>query len=419
MSEVDSAAIEAAHFPVHAVAAIASGDLLALYPDRLHDVRELASFLVGREVGWGQVRLLTPHLSTAVLGQFASSADTLPGIRDQVGMMGWLSAQPEYTGDDTANIPLRPIENVETLLADIEVQQANEIVRDSLVAVFLGYTLMAKSIEGNILVTSPTYQNAGEPGFRPFNGGKASSHEMQAELNRVIAEYQEMGVELGLENEESLRKLLIQLGLGIDCSNFIYRYSLLSHQQLGLASYDSTIFWPSDKVREFYEAGKWQSRDKDGTVRALTNRQLAFLNANNAVSVAWIRDAFGRNNSVGIVGAEHLCSDGATVPVQPQDIMPGDLVRFDQPNTGRTGHVAAIVSAIHTDHGVELTIYHSWHTRDLDAGLREDRLLIAADGRILSSSHPGLIDPARYSSITVRRQKSIDNHYWAIKAQAA
>ena len=58
---------------------------------------------------------------------------------------------------------------------------------------------------------------------------------------------------------------------------------------------------------------------------------------------------------------------------------------------------------------VRVDFWHSWHSRDFEAGIRRDSLLIKGDS--MQWSHKGLGDPTRYSKYEFRRPKAMAEAY--------
>ncbi len=103
------------------------------------------------------------------------------------------------------------------------------------------FHLQASTVDGLPLSVPCSYQIL-EPGFRPFRAGKATSQELQGELDSVLAQAEARGISAGIEGQESIRKISVQLGLGIDCSNLAFRGLTLLHKRLGLRPYTDNVF---------------------------------------------------------------------------------------------------------------------------------------------------------------------------------
>jgi hypothetical protein len=138
------------------------------------------------------------------------------------------------------------------------------------------------------LVTVPCSYQIVEPGFRPFRSGKASAGELQAELDRTLSQAEERGIDVGIEGEESLRKLLIQQGLGIDCSSFAFRCLVRAHEKLGLEPYTDSVFRSASEIKRLNEKKEsWAAKNEDGSPRPLTPKEQRGLAAGNLLPVSW------------------------------------------------------------------------------------------------------------------------------------
>ena len=393
-----------------------AGDIAAaIFSDQqphqpVSDETEVVSFLMGKEVSPFDIPTLSPHLRQADRGQFEPSYVQLSRLERDI-MQTWLSWQPG--ANEEGLVPLSPITDQE-ILGAIELEKANDEVQAALIGTFLDYHLQAEAGSGEILQAPSTYQIA-EPGFRAFNQGKATADELRVELDRIIQTANEQSVDLGLVNQTALRKLMIQMGLGIDCSNFVYRYLSKAHERLGLPSYDSFVYRPSDEVLQLNESGRWPVRGtEEGSTCNLANNERSILTGNKVVPVSWIRDVFGKD-SARITGAAHICSKEAAKPLQLEELMPGDLISFRRPSTGRVSHVAAIFGIEKNERGTSLEVMHSTHTRGFDSGLRLDTLRINSSGQPIDSTQKSLIDPERYR-FSFCRPQAIATHYDSLRA---
>src|SRR5690606_32773981 len=84
------------------------------------------------------------------------------------------------------------------------------------------------------------------------------------------------------------------------------------------------------------------------------------------------------------------------VPVEPTNLYPGDVLAFNKAGNGVISHVAMVEAVDQVNDSQEVAFWHSWHTRDFDAGLRRDSVRISSDNRQLTWSHEGLADTSRY-----------------------
>jgi len=360
-----------------------AGDIAAaIFSDQqphqpVSDETEVVSFLMGKEVSPFDIPTLSPHLRQADRGQFEPSYVQLSRLERDI-MQTWLSWQPG--ANEEGLVPLSPITDQE-ILGAIELEKANDEVQAALIGTFLDYHLQAEAGSGEILQAPSTYQS----------------------------------VDLGLVNQTALRKLMIQMGLGIDCSNFVYRYLSKAHERLGLPSYDSFVYRPSDEVLQLNESGRWPVRGtEEGSTCNLANNERSILTGNKVVPVSWIRDVFGKD-SARITGAAHICSKEAAKPLQLEELMPGDLISFRRPSTGRVSHVAAIFGIEKNERGTSLEVMHSTHTRGFDSGLRLDTLRINSSGQPIDSTQKSLIDPERYR-FSFCRPQAIATHYDSLRA---
>ncbi|MCA9330967.1 hypothetical protein KC957_02885, partial [Candidatus Saccharibacteria bacterium] len=126
-------------------------------------------------------------------------------------------------------------------------QSHAEVARATVMGVVRDFHVSALLDSGVAVEVPVTYQIV-EPGFRPFEQGKASPDAIQARFDEIVVAAGSRGVALGLESAESVRKLLTQEGLGIDCSNFAFRALQKLHDRLGLTEYEKTVTWQLEKV---------------------------------------------------------------------------------------------------------------------------------------------------------------------------
>ncbi len=282
-------------------------------------------------------------------------------------------------------------------------QDAHQAVLDTA----LDFHLQATTVSG-VAVDVPCSYQIVESGFRPYLSGKGSPEELQQKLDTTITSAAERGEGLGIESQDSLRKLAIQLGLGIDCSNFAYRALTLVHNRLELPSYASTVFRKSSDILSLYESkGSWRAKDEDGELRELTPVELDALTNNGVVDVEWISSVFGKDPQF-ITGSMHIADIEATDPTDPDNLQPGDIIAFNKAAIGTVSHVAIVESVDDTPGGVHVDFWHSWHTRDFDSGLRRDNVSFS-DSPEPSWSHQGLSDPKRYKGHQLLRPKLVSN----------
>ena len=392
-------------FPIETILA-ATDSRIPVHPD---EISNLASHLLGREVNPNEIQDILPHLKDEIIIQHDFLAldpnMRFPDFGSPLNVRDWLGSTAVYAGDA---LPLAPISDREKLTS-IEIQIANGEVRTALIETVLRYHLKAEATDGSPLYVPAPYQIQ-EPGFRPFKGGKASPEELQAELDSEVEKAKLQGINLGLHDEKSLKKMMLQLGLGIDCSNFAFRFAAQANERLGLPPYESTVFKSSEEILNLYRNGRWPARNPDGTERQLTGHELAFLTNNSQVPVDWVCEVFGKQ-AERITAARQICADNATRQVTNDELLPGDLVTFTAPSD-RITHVAVIDEVTP---GSEVSFWHSWHTRNLDAGLRRDTFRISENGEIIGASHPGLEDVSRYKYKGFRRPNALAKHYESLK----
>lgn len=277
------------------------------------------------------------------------------------------------------------------------------------------YHMLAADVQGGLLDVPCSYQIA-EPGFRPFRAGKASGPELQAELNRIVTEAADLDIELGLENAESLRKLLIQNGLGIDCSAFTYQALGQAHAQFDLPDYASTVFIPTEGIRNLHRTkDSWKAKDEQGNERPLSPVERQQLYTQDVVTADWVADVFGKDPEF-VMGSKHMVSPEAAIVVEPQDALPGDLIAFRKAGSGVVSHVAVIetVTLTGTDK-VHLDFWHSWHTRGFDSGLRPDHVTITDEQ--FDWSHADLGN--RYEGHYFARPKALHELVQSLEPEAA
>lgn len=265
------------------------------------------------------------------------------------------------------------------------------------------------TLDGGTIVDVPFVYQIAEPGFRPYRAGKAAPEELREQFATVIGQADERGVALGLESRDSVRKLLFQLGLGVDCSNFAYRAMGRLHERIGLSHYDSTVFWPVKKINKFNQTlPTWKPKDADKNERPLKCAEAATLRGTGLVSVEWIADVFGKDPEF-ITGSSQMCSDASSVKVGAQDLIPGDIVSFQSATSGDVSHLGVIEGIRVEKTRTHVDFWHSWHTRDYDSGIRADFVVIDQNGS-WHFSHEGLNDPARYQAYDFRRPTAVARH---------
>lgn len=297
-----------------------------------------------------------------------------------------------------------------------EFSVAVDEVRGAVIETAQSFHLSATTSHGESLLVPVSYQIR-EDGFRPYRAGKASATELQQELDLLVDSARESGVDLGIEGVDSVRKLMVQQGLGIDCSNFAFQALSLAHERLDLPPYTSQVYRNTSDVAGLVAKGSWLPKTGEGLVRDLTDEEadiLASEEENLTVSVEWVCSVFGKDPEF-ITGSSQITAPEATVPVGPTDLVAGDLVAFHSVSGKGVSHVTVVEDADVLDDVVNVAFWHSWHTRDFESGLRRDTVRIHADGT-LQWSHQGLGDPERYQAHTFRRPAGLAVHYASLAA---
>lgn len=253
-----------------------------------------------------------------------------------------------------------------------------------------------------------------EPGFRPFRSGKATPDELRAEFGRIVNLASERGVSIGIEGYDSVRKISIQMGLGVDCSNFAYRALSLVHDRMNLPDYTQTVFRAGEDIRALHATKKpsWDANDENGEPRQLTGDENIKLETGDLLDVDWLTKVFNKDPQF-VLGSTHMCDDNATEKIQVETMLPGDLIAFTKTGSGIVSHVAVVEQVLVDDGHVHADFWHSWHTRDFESGLRRDSVTIVPD-QTMSWSHEGLDDPARYIAHSFRRPAAMAMAYTAL-----
>lgn len=281
-----------------------------------------------------------------------------------------------------------------------------DIVHGAVVETAQRFHLRAETDDGRLIEVPMGYQIL-EPGFRPFRAGKASPEEIQAELDQLIADASEKGVALGVEGKESVGKLAIQNGWGVDCSNFAYHALEAIHNRLALPQYPETVFRSASDVRALHEASiksgnpNWLAKDENGEARNLSDVEQDQLEVADCLSIDWIMKTFGKDPTF-VTGSAHICAEEATVGVETDELLPGDLIAFTKAGAGVVSHVGVIEQAERVGDETQADFWHSWHSRDYESGIRRDRVIISP-GQAHRWSHEGLEDPTRYEAYSFRR----------------
>ena len=281
-------------------------------------------------------------------------------------------------------------------------------VRSAVNETALAFHLSAVTTTNEQLLVPSTYQIL-EPGFRPFRAGKASPEELQAELDLTISLAEERGVSIGIESRDSVTKLMLQQGLGIDCSNFAFRALSLAQDNLQLPPYVASVFRDAAEIQALHDTGKWTPVSKDGSARELSRKEASQLHDNELVTIEWVCDVFGKDPEF-VTGSSQICDTNATVAVVPEELLPGDLIAFRSAPSQKISHVGVAEEVVQKNGVVTVGFWHSWHTRDFASGLRRDTVRVNADHE-LQWSHQGLGDTERYDQHTFRRPAALALRY--------
>jgi hypothetical protein len=276
----------------------------------------------------------------------------------------------------------------------ISLEQYTQVAHRAVIDTAQAYHLQATTVEGLPLSVPCSYQIL-EPGFRPFRAGKASPQELQSELDTVLGQAEARGINAGIEGQEAIRKLSVQLGLGIDCSNFAYRCLTLLHERVGIGEYTDTVFRSAPEIRDLHASKEsWAARDQDGNARPLSAPEAEKLGAADLLDTTWIASVFGKDPEF-IIGSHHMSNADAAQPLHAAKVLPGDMIAFNKAGNGVVSHVAVVESTdTASDGSMHMDFWHAWHTRDFQSGLRRDNL--QTDGQSFTWSHEGLADPTRY-----------------------
>lgn len=272
---------------------------------------------------------------------------------------------------------------------------ATKTIHDSVESFRLRVTDEAGELIASAL---PTYQIPGEAMFKPYESAKASGDELQAALQASIDADRERGIDPGIVDEESLRLAMTRLGIGIDCSNFVYRALSALHRELG-REYGDYVYYEGSDILQLHamKPSSWSPRNADGTPRELTADELDMLQS-GPVSTAWLADVFGKDLPY-IINAHRIADTSAiNRRVEPHEAAPGDVIAFTKPGGERVSHVGIVSETRRTRLGDHvLRFYHSWSTRRFaDNGLKSDSVVVGFDNGAYEWSDPGLESISRY-----------------------
>ncbi|HWB38675.1 MAG TPA: hypothetical protein VG604_00340 [Candidatus Saccharimonadales bacterium] len=278
----------------------------------------------------------------------------------------------------------------------LSIEKYSALARHAVDETAADFEIGAKNNQGETMLVPVSYQIA-EPGFRPFRAGKASGMELQKKFDNVVEQAAIQGVDLGLDSKESVRKLMIQEGWGIDCSNFAFRALSRVHKQLDLPAYITTVQRPASEIRDLYGVRpSWFAKDALGLHRPLTTNEAKMLTDSDWLSVDWIAKTFGKDPEF-ITGSEHIAGEQSAVKVPANEVLPGDVLALQKADGDTVSHVAVVEDVEHGAESVLVDFWHSWHTRDFSAGLLSGSVSVDLASGQTEWSHPGLADKTRYS----------------------
>ncbi len=276
----------------------------------------------------------------------------------------------------------------------ISIEAYKQATHQAVVDTAQAYHLKTTTNSGLQLAVPCSYQIL-EPGFRPFRSGKASAEELQRQLDDVCDQARASSIDLGLESAESVRKLSIQLGLGIDCSNFAFRALSLIHDRLELGPYTDYVFLHGPDIKYLHSAKEsWSAKNDDGSPRQLEDEEQQKLQESELLDTTWVAQTFSKDPEF-IIGSQHISGSNAARIISPNEALPGDLIAFKKAGKAVVSHVAVIesVNVSNTDL-TQIDFWHSWHSRDFESGLRRDSVTV--NGSTCKWSQEGLSDQTRY-----------------------
>lgn len=253
-----------------------------------------------------------------------------------------------------------------------------------------------------------------KPGYHPFQAGKAAPHELRAEFDHIL-DTSNFGQEM--DSIDSARRVALLNGLGVDCSNFAYRAMERIHDEMGLTPYAKTVFRSGQEIRDLHATKKpaWDAKDETGQVRDLSTDEQAILEDSDLLDVAWLTEVFCKDSELFITGAKHICAPEATVLVEPNEVLPGDLLSFTKADEAVVSHVA-VVERVAVENGeTNADFWHSWDSHDFKDGIRCDSLTVV-EGMVMYLTADGLGDPARYSGLSFRRPRAMAVAYQKAEA---
>lgn len=287
---------------------------------------------------------------------------------------------------------------------DQYVDIAGEVVS----ATFDSFHVAATARDGRELIVPVTYQINEETFQRPFQLGKGEPGQIQEEVERVIGAAIEKKQDPGIIDEESLRKLMEQRNVGVDCSRFGFSVYTNLFRALGLGPYSASVFWPGEEVRDTHATRpSWQVvLDEGKSPRVLSPEEKDILENAKLISVKWICDTFDPLQPAFITSSARMADPANAVEVEVGEVLPGDSIVFSKPDSPTITHIGSVAKTETSDDVKWIQFAHSFNTRHFDAGLRMDEVVL--DGTDTEWSHPELGHSQRYSGFGFRRPLPLD-----------
>jgi hypothetical protein len=378
--------LEPIEFPVDIISASLSGLLDGTPYQQRIAAAHMASYVLGIEVGEGDVGYFLPHLVDEIGQQHPAVAE-----------------QPDQAILGIGGLVLKPMADPESL-ARLQVARINRDVSNALDATVSDFFIRYSTNDAYFVIPS-TYQIL-EPGFRPYKQGKASGDELNEEVRLLVETAQTRGVDLGINSHEALRKLAIQMGYGIDCSNFAYRFLERAHDRLNLGPYEDRVYKQASVIRQLYENGRYTP------VEGMSAEDAAYLADHETLPVSWVCRVFGKDPEH-LISAADICANVATEAVSFDKVVTGDIIKFVRPANGKTTHVAVVDEVRQDGKNSKVSLWHSWHSREFKAGLRSDYLLFDAGQNLVGATHPRLMRSDQYA-LSFRRPNGFVTAYGPI-----
>lgn len=154
-----------------------------------------------------------------------------------------------------------------------------------------------------------------EPGVAPGpHRGKGSPAQIQAELDRIVGEYQDP-----LHSGEEVRYLMLRNGLGIDCSGFVHHaLAIYLQASKGVNLAEQLVVYKSE-VEQAREKTSWREKISDEEFRQLPDK----------IPLSRLCRQLDKEPA-NLVHVTRLCDQAAAdaVASRPAELRPGDLLRF-------------------------------------------------------------------------------------------